>query len=146
MTISKFTNYLIIILSIYSCSPINKQHGYLMDDFLYSSDQIANFEVGKTTNNEIFSAMGSPSIEIADINNVWIYLISIKEKKVFDDDTLLFQNVVRFEFNKQGSLLNKAILTQDDFKNISFASEITKVDRNAYSITDQLYDAFTRGQ
>ncbi len=90
--------------------------------------------------------MGSPSIEIADINNVWIYLISIKEKKVFDDDTLLFQNVVRFEFNKQGSLLNKAILTQDDFKNISFASEITKVDRNAYSITDQLYDAFTRGQ
>ncbi len=117
-----------------------------MDDFLYSSDQIASFEVGKTTNNEIFSAMGSPSIEIADINNVWIYLISIKEKKVFDDDTLLFQNVVRFEFNKQGSLLNKAILTQDDFKNISFASEITKVDRNAYSITDQLYDAFTRGQ
>ena len=117
-----------------------------MDDFLYSSDQIANFEVGKTTNNEIFSAMGSPSIEIADINNVWIYLISIKEKKVFDDDTLLFQNVVRFEFNKQGSLLNKSILTQDDFKNISFASEITKVDRNAYSITDQLYDAFTRGQ
>ena len=114
-----------------------------MDDFLFFWSN-SWFEVGKTTNNEIFSAMGSPSIEIADINNVWLSYFN-KEKSIWWR-YFTFENVVRFEFNKQGSLLNKAILTQDDFKNISFASEITKVDRNAYSITDQLYDAFTRGQ
>ena len=34
--------------------------------------------------------MGSPSIEIQDIENVWIYLFVSKEK-VFDEDELLFQ-------------------------------------------------------
>ena len=90
--------------------------------------------------------MGSPSIEIQDVENVWIYLLSLKEKKVFDEDELLFQSIYRFEFDDNGILIDQTLLTADDFNKIAFASEETKVDRNAYGITDQLYDAFTRGQ
>ena len=87
---------LLIILFIYSCSPINKQHGYLVDDVLISSDKIAKFEVNKTIKSEIYDAMGSPSIEIVDVNNIWIYLISLKERNVFEEDQLTFQSIFRF--------------------------------------------------
>ncbi len=90
--------------------------------------------------------MGSPSVEINDVNHVWIYILSLKEENVFEEDTLLFQNIYRFVFDQNDLLLNKTILDADDFSKIAFASEVTKVRRDAYGITDQLYDAFTRGQ
>ena len=135
-----------MFLILYSCSPINKQHGYLLDDLLISSEEILEFEVKSTTKNEVLNVMGSPSIEIQDIENVWIYLLSLKEKKVFNEDELLFQSIYRFEFDDNGILIDQTLLTADNFNKIAFASEETKVDRNAYGITDQLYDAFTRGQ
>ena len=142
----KFYNFILLLLILYSCSPINKQHGYLLDDFLVSSEKISKFELKNTTKNDVFDAMGSPSIEIQDVENVWIYLLSLKEKKVFDQDELLFQSIYRFEFDNSGILIEQTFLSADEFNKIAFSSDETKVERNAYGITDQLYDAFTRGQ
>ena len=136
----------ILSLILYSCSPINKQHGYLIDDFLMSSDSISKFSVGNTTKSDIFSIMGSPSVEIFDVNNVWIYLISVREKKVFEQDEVAFQNIFRFEFNELGTLEKKDMIDVESFNQIVFSREKTRVIRDAYGITDQLYDAFTRGQ
>ena len=140
--------HILIILSLilYSCSPINKQHGYLIDDFLMSSDSISQFSEGNTTKSDIFSIMGSPSIEIFDVNDVWIYLVSIKEKKIFEQDEIQFQNIYRLEFNSLGILEKKEIIDSESFNQIAFSKEKTRVIRDAYGITDQLYDAFTRGQ
>ena len=85
----KFYNFILILFILYSCSPINKQHGYLLDDLLVSSEKISKFEVNNTSKNDVFDAMGSPSIEIQDVENVWIYLLSLKEKKVFIDLNLI---------------------------------------------------------
>ena len=136
----------IVLFFLLSCSPINKQHGYLMDDLLTSSDKISEFKINNTTRNQIYEAMGSPSIEIFDVDDVWIYLISVKQNNVFEDDDMLFQNIYRFSFNNEGILTNKTILTKENFNKIAFSSEQTRVRRDAYGITDQLYDAFTRGQ
>jgi len=137
---------LLLSLILYSCSPINKQHGYLIDDFIMTSDSISQFSEGNTTKSEIFSIMGSPSIEIFDVNNVWIYLISIKENKVFEQDEIEFQNIYRLEFNSSGILEKKEVINSESFNQIAFSKEKTRVIRDAYGITDQLYDAFTRGQ
>ena len=142
----KFYNFILLLFILYSCSPINKQHGYLLDDFLVSSEKISKFEVQNTTKNDVFNVMGSPSIEIQDVENVWIYLLSLKERKVFDEDELLFQSIYRFEFDNSGILTEQTFLTADNFNKIAFSSDETRVERNAYGITDQLYDAFTRGQ
>ncbi len=136
----------LFLISLYSCSPINKQHGYLLDDIVISSDKISEFTINTTTKNDIYKAMGSPSIEVKDINDIWIYLISLKEKNVFEDDNLVFQSIFRFEFDQNGLLIEKTTRSQEDFVNIAFSKETTKVRRDAYGITDQLYDAFTRGQ
>ena len=142
----KYISLLLLLLTLYSCTPINKQHGYLIDDLLISSEKMSDFEVNNTTKDQIYNAMGSPSIEIVDVEHVWIYLLSLKEKKIFDEDILLFQNIFRFEFNESGILVKRSILTADDFNKIAFSTDKTKVRRDAYGITDQLYDAFTRGQ
>ena len=136
----------LISLLIYSCSSINKQHGYLLDDVLSSSKEMSNFEEKLTTKVDIYSVMGSPSIEISDIENTWIYLISLKEKNVFEADKNIFQSIYRFSFNDKDILIKKEIITQDSFKEIAFSTDETEVERNAYSISDQLYEAFTRGQ
>tara|TARA_Y100000816_G_C25986491_1_gene515248 strand:+ start:495 stop:929 length:435 start_codon:yes stop_codon:yes gene_type:complete len=136
----------LVFLLLYSCSPINKQHGYLIDDLVTSTNEISNFKENITTNSEIYEAMGSPSIEITDVDDVWIYLISLKESKIFEEDSMLFQNIHRFSFDEKGILISKLTLTQEDFNKISFSEDKTKVRRDAYGITDQLYDAFTRGQ
>ena len=142
----KFYNFILLLFILYSCSPINKQHGYLLDDFLVSSEEISKFELQNTTKNDVFNVMGSPSIEIQDVENVWIYLLSLKERKVFDEDELLFQSIYRFEFDNSGILTEQTFLTADNFNKIAFSSDETRVERNAYGITDQLYDAFTKGQ
>ena len=136
----------IIMVVLYSCSPINKQHGYLVDDFLMSSDNILEFSEGKSNKSNIFEALGSPSIEIYDVNDVWIYLISVKEKKVFDNDIIQDQMIYRYEFDENDILKSRDILTKDNFTNIVFSKDKTTVIRDAYGITDQLYDAFTKGQ
>ena len=142
----KFYNFILLLFILYSCSPINKQHGYLLDDFLVSSEKISKFEVKNTTKNDVFNAMGSPSIEIQDVENVWIYLLSLKERKVFDEDELLYQSIYRFEFDDSEILIQQALLTAENFNKIAFSSDETRVERNAYGITDQHYDAITRGQ
>ena len=136
----------LISLFIYSCSSINKQHGYLLDDVLSSSKKMSNFKEKLTTKADIYLVMGSPSIEISDIENTWIYLISLKEKNVFEADKNIFQSIYRFSFNENDILIKKEIIMQDSFKEIAFSTDETEVERNAYSISDQLYDAFTRGQ
>ena len=142
----KFYIFLVLSLFLYSCSPINKQHGYLIDDFIMSSDSISKFSEGNTTKSEIFSIMGSPSIEIFDVNDVWIYLLSVKENKVFEQDEIEFQNIYRFEFDIAGVLEKKEVIDSQSFNQIAFSKEKTRVISDAYGITDQMYDAFTRGQ
>ena len=134
------------MIVLYSCSPINKQHGYLVDDFLMSSDSILEFSEGKSNKSNIFEALGSPSIEIYDVNDVWIYLISVKEKKVFDKDIIQEQMIYRYVFDENDILKSRDILTNENFTNIEFSKDETTVIRDAYGITDQLYDAFTKGQ
>ena len=140
-----FFLFIVSILS-YSCSPINKQHGYLLDDVLNSTDELSKFSLGTSSENDVFMALGSPSIEISDINNVWIYLISVKQRNVFESDNIVYQSIFRFEFDKNGVLLSKNITNQSDFTEIAFSKSKTRVLRNAYGVGDQLYEAFTRGQ
>ena len=136
-------NFLFII---YSCSPINKQHGYLLEDVISSSDEMSQFSVGITSESDIFLTLGSPSIEIKDINNIWIYLISLKEQNVFEDDNIVYQSILRFEFDNYGILISKDFLTEDNFAKIDFSNNKTRVVTDNYTITDQIYETFMRNQ
>ena len=134
------------IIVTYSCSPINNQHGYILEDFVASNNSLSQFNLETTTENEILQTLGSPSIIISDINNIWIYLISIKRENIFEDDEIMYQSIMRYEFDNNGKLLSKKYLNRDDFTEIAFSRDKTKVFSDNYGLADQLYESFTRGQ
>ena len=134
------------ITILYSCAPINKQHGYLIEDMVTSAVQIEKFNIATTTKNDILMSLGSPSIKIGDVNNIWIYLISIKEQNIFEKDDIIFQSIIRLEFDDSGVLLSKTLIGEKDFTEISFSKDTTRVSSDNYGITDQILESFTRGQ
>ena len=134
------------IIVTYSCSPINNQHGYILEDFVASTNSLSQFNLETTTENEILQTLGSPSIIISDINNIWIYLISIKRENIFEDDEIMYQSIMRYEFDNNGKLLSKKFLNRNNFTEIAFSRDKTKVFSVNYGLADQLYESFTRGQ
>ena len=143
----KITLSLIFIFLIsYNCSPINKQHGYLLEDVIRSNEEMSQFIEGTTTESDIFNALGSPSVEISDINNIWIYLISMKKQNVFESDDIIFQSIFRFEFDNEGILVSKFFANEQAFTEIAFSNDKTRVVRENYGLTEQIYESFTRGQ
>ena len=143
-----FINYLIILISIIYSRLIAKKiiYGYLYQDILSTTEELSQFNLETTTESDVLSALGSPSIKISDINNIWIYLVSLKEQKIFENDEVIFQSVIRFEFNKSGSLISKNFIDEEDFTEIAFSNDKTRVITNNYGITDQIYESFIRGQ
>jgi len=135
-----------LIPILYSCSPINKQHGYLYEDIVSSAEELSQFKLKTTTESDVLLALGSPSIKISDINNIWIYLVSLKEQKIFENDEVIFQSVIRLEFNRNGSLISKKFINEEDFTEIVFSDDKTRVITDNYGITDQIYESFIRGQ
>ena len=143
----KITLSLIFIFLIsYNCSPINKQHGYLLEDVIRSNEEMSQFIEGTTTESDIFNALGSPSVEISDINNIWIYLISMKKQNVFESDNIIFQSIFRFEFDNEGILVSKYFANEQAFTEIAFSNDKTRIVRENYGLTEQIYESFTRGQ
>ena len=143
----KLVFFIIISFIItYSCSPINNQHGYILEDFTNSTNSLSQFNLKTTTENEILQTLGSPSIIISDINNIWIYLVSVKRENIFEDDDITYQSIMRYEFDNNGKLLSKETFDKEDFTEIAFSREKTKVLSDNYGLADQLYESFTRGQ
>jgi|TARA_A100001011_G_scaffold344467_1_gene379462 outer membrane protein assembly factor BamE (lipoprotein component of BamABCDE complex) len=141
----KFIPFLITtLIIIYSCSPINKQHGYILEDLVNPSN-LSQFKLETTVESDILQTLGSPSIIISDVNNIWIYLVSIKKENIFEDDDLIYQNIMRYEFDNDGKLLSKEFLNEENFTEISFTKDKTKIISGNYDLADQIYETFTRG-
>ena len=139
---------LILVLSIFlfqNCAPISKQHGYVIDDMLNAIAESETLYTDKTNKNEVLEMLGSPSIKISDVDDVWIYLISIKEEKVFEKDEINFQQILRYQFDDKNNVISFKTFDQSNFAQIAFSDERTTITRDAYGISDQIYDAFTRG-
>ena len=134
------------LIITYSCSPINNQHGYILEDFVNSSNSISQFNMETTTEDDILQILGSPSIIISDVNNIWIYLVSVKKENVFEDDAITYQSIMRYEFDNNGKLLTKEFLDKENFTDIAFSTNKTKVISDNFGLADQLYESFTRGQ
>ena len=95
--------------------------------------------------NDVLDAFGSPSIKISDVDDVWIYLISIKHENVFEKDEINFQQILRFQFDHNHTLVKFDSFDHNKFTEIAFSDEKTTINRDAYGISDQIYDAFTKG-
>ena len=136
--------FLSSLIITYSCSPINKQHGYMLEDVVNPSN-LSQFNLETTLESDILQTLGSPSIIITDVNNTWIYLVSIKQENIFEEDDLIYQSIMRYEFDNEGKLLSKEFFNEEHFTEITFTKDKTKIISDNYDLADQIYDTFTRG-
>ena len=58
----RFIIYLVFLLFAYSCAPINKQHGYMVDDLYLASDDIESLKSNKSNKSDVFKALGSSQV------------------------------------------------------------------------------------
>ena len=116
-----------------------------MEDIANPSNSVSQFYLKTTTENDILQTLGSPSIIVSDVNNIWIYLVSIKEENIFEDDDLVYQSIMRYEFDNEGKLVSKKFFNEENFTEITFAKDKTKIISDNYDLADQIYDSFTRG-
>ena len=133
------------LILTYSCSPINNQHGYILEDVV-SANSLSQFDLETTTENEILQTLGSPSIIISDVSNIWIYLVSIKRENIFENDDIFYQSIMRYEFDNNGKLLSKEFFDKDNFTDIAFSTAKTERASDNFGLIDQVYESFTRGQ
>ncbi len=117
----------------------------MIDDIIFAADDIDMLKSKESHKNDVLSILGSPSIKIKDVDDVWIYLVSLKEEKVFEKDEINFQQIFRFQFDNRGYIIKLDMLDQNNYTKIAFSNEKTTITRDAYGISDQIYDAFTRG-
>ena len=89
--------------------------------------------------------LGSPSIVIEDVDNIWIYLFSTKQERSFSESEIQSQLIIKLVFNEDNFLTHHELLTGENYNQIAFSSETTKKPEDSFGLTDQLIDAFTRG-
>ena len=135
--------YIIIITSVvlFGCSsPIIKPHGYYVEDILYSEIIVLG-----ASKQDVFKSLGSPSVKVEDVDNVWLYIANSKEQKVFAEDVLLAQMVFSFKFDKDDILIEQNTYETNSANNLTQDGMRTSTEKSNYSVIDQVIDAFTRG-
>ena len=134
-----------LILFLNSCSPIIKTHGYTIEDTAKFTDFITEIvEKEQTSKEEISTNLGSPSIIIDNVDNIWIYLFSTKEEKSFRNSEIKSQFIIKLTFDNNDNLISNQTLTSEDLHQISFTSDTTISPINNYGLTEQLIDSLTR--
>jgi len=143
---NKITPYILLLLFLNSCSPIIKTHGYTIEntsDFTNFISEIASNE--KVSKQKILDDLGTPSVIIDDVDNIWLYILTTKRERSFSESETEGQFIIKLDFDLKDILIDHEILTGEDFNKIAFASDLTKGSSNTYKVTDQFIEAFTRG-
>ena len=129
----KFIKFIIILIFITNCTlnKVVKHHG--VHNLKKKND---NLEVLITNRNDVISNLGNPSTKSAFDNDIWIYLerkITSSELKSLGTEKLLINDVLVLEFNTEGILIEKKLLTMDNMNDIAILEENTVVNRkNAF--------------
>jgi len=114
-----------IFLFIPNCT-LNKVINYHGVHFL--EKKYKSVAIKKTNKNDVIQLLGPPSTKSEFNDNLWIYIerntSSSKLSKLGKKD-LLTNNIVLLEFNTQGLLVDKILITKNDMKNIEFSKKIT---------------------
>ena len=114
--------FAILFFQLNSCGlKVVENHGQIYE----KNTNFKEFQVGKTTKNEIVQLLGSPSTTSNfDDEQSWIYISSEFKKFVFLDGSNTDQKILILSFN-QNTLKNKELLSKNDINNIKYEETLT---------------------
>ncbi len=103
-----------------ACSPIIETHGIEPN-----RDIVESFELGRTRQEDVNAAFGSPLAEGTFRSDVWYYVFERAETIAFFEPKIAYRRVYAFDFDDGGVLENVASLTEADGRSIDFESRVT---------------------
>ena len=114
--------FTILLFQLNSCGlKVVENHGQIYEKNIDFNE----LQIGKTTKDEIFEMLGSPSTTSNfDKEQSWIYISSEFKKYVFLDGKNTDQKILILSFN-DNTLNNKEILLKNDINNIEYEETIT---------------------
>ena len=114
--------FTILFFQLNSCGlKVVENHGQIYGKNL----DLDEFQIGKTTKNEIVELLGSPSTTSNfDNEQSWIYISSEFKKFVFLDGSNTDQKILILSFN-ENTLKNKEILSKNDINSIQYEENVT---------------------
>ena len=115
-----FLKFSLLFATLIGCESTINQRG---NNLFFENMQ--NFEVGKTTAQEIVDLCGSPSLQRDNLN--WIYIKAESEDIAFRKVEVKNQKVVKLKFNKQGVLEELEEIPQNNEINLPFDEDVTSL-------------------
>jgi len=116
-----------LVLLLAACAPAISTHGYRLDET--ALDQL---EPGRTTRDDAFRLLGSPSSVATFDDKVWFYVTQRTEQMSFYQAEVVDQKVVTVTFDDQGVL--REVAQQD----LADAIEVSLVDRETPTSGNEL--------
>jgi len=121
------------MLMAVACSPITETRGLILD-----KEQIENIKIGQTRQPQIREQFGTPTLKSTFSDNVWIYTGSRVEQWAFFEPTVTKHRSVLIEFNEDGVVRDKRVLSKAQLREVDLNPETTPTAGRGLSILQQL--------
>lgn len=131
-----------LLLSVLvACAPREEYRGTVIDE-----DKLAQIEVGKTTQSQVATLMGSPSTSstFPEWGTTYFYISSQTEAVAFLAPDLIDQQVVSVSFDENSRVKEIKRYGMKDGKQVAFVSRETPTRGKEMTVLEQLFGNFGR--
>lgn len=131
-----------LLLSVLvACAPREEYRGAVIDE-----DKLAQIEVGKTTQAQVSTLMGSPSTSstFPEWGTTYFYISSQTEAIAFMAPDLIDQQVVSVSFDENSRVKEVKRYGMKDGKQVAFVSRETPTRGKEMTVLEQLFGNFGR--
>lgn len=121
------------LTSLAACSPTMELRGNLPHP-----EQVAQIEVGKTTQDEVLTLIGTPSSTMNYGEEIWHYISTRTEQLAFFEPKVLDRTVLSLSFDAKGVVKDVQKKTLKDSRDITTVDRETPTAGKDFTILEQL--------
>ncbi len=125
--------FCMLLIALTACTPIQAQRGQVVTD-----DQLSHLVVGTTAKPEITAAIGTPTMVDSFDDKIWYYVGEDTKQIGIHPPIVVDRRVVALNFDDNGTLTDKKVLSKDDGQKIAMAPGVTRVIGNEPTVVQQL--------
>jgi len=135
-----FTITLALALTVSACTKRVDTHGNIV-----KQSQLDRILIGKHTQRDVASILGSPSATGTFNQKRWYYFTEKSAVHSMGDTELLEREIIIFDFNDKGTVTAMTFKNKDDARTVIPTKETTETHGQTMGVVDQFIDNLSRG-
>ncbi len=120
--------------SLLACAPAVETHG-----FVPKPEAFQEIEIGVTTEDQVWTLLGTPTSRSTIDERRWYYVTRITERLAFYDPDFIDGAVIVVEFDESGTVSNLGLRRLDEGTEIVFVDRQTPTQGRDLGILEQLF-------